>query len=96
MELYSYEKLAENKHSNCFTATKNKTFGDIDTRGHQVLSTLQGFLVKRKKMVLICTKHGDCGKDTKRANLHCQDTACTRSFNVGLTSAEGQKLESFK
>jgi hypothetical protein len=32
----------------------------------------------------------------ERANMHCQSIACTRSFDVGLTSAEGQKLECFK
>ncbi len=28
--------------------------------------------------------------------MHCQGTACIRTFNMGLTSAEGQKLECFK
>ncbi len=31
----------------------------------------------------------------ERANMHCQGIACTRSFYVGLTSAEGKKLECF-
>ncbi len=31
-----------------------------------------------------------------RASMHCKGISCTRSFNVGLTSAEGQKLECFK
>ncbi len=30
------------------------------------------------------------------ANINCQSIACTRSFDKGLTSAEGQKLEYFK
>jgi hypothetical protein len=32
----------------------------------------------------------------ERANMHCQGIACTRSFDMGLTSADGQKLECFK
>ncbi len=32
----------------------------------------------------------------ERANMHCKGTACTTSFDMGLTSAEGQKLECFK
>jgi hypothetical protein len=33
---------------------------------------------------------------TERANMHCQGIACTRQFEMGLTSAEGKKLEYFK
>ncbi len=33
---------------------------------------------------------------TWRANMHCQGIACTWSFGMGLTSAEGQKLECLK
>jgi hypothetical protein len=29
---------------------------------------------------------------TEGANMHCQGITCTRSFYIGLTSAEGQKL----
>ncbi len=30
------------------------------------------------------------------ANIHCQGTACTTSFDMGLTSVEGQTLDCFK
>jgi hypothetical protein len=30
------------------------------------------------------------------ANMHCQGSAYTRSFDVGLKSAEGKKLEHLK
>jgi hypothetical protein len=29
--------------------------------------------------------------ERERANMHCQGIACTRSFGMGLTSAEGKK-----
>jgi hypothetical protein len=29
----------------------------------------------------------------ERANMYCQGIACTKSFYMGLTSAEGQRLE---
>jgi hypothetical protein len=32
----------------------------------------------------------------QRATMHCQGIACTESFDMGLTPAEGQKLECFK
>ncbi len=32
----------------------------------------------------------------ERANRHCQGIACTRTFYMGLTSAEDQKLECFE
>ncbi len=35
-------------------------------------------------------------RERERANMHCQGIAYTRSFNMGLTSAECQKLECFK
>ncbi len=28
--------------------------------------------------------------------MHCKNVACDMSFNMGLTSVEGQKLECFK
>jgi len=31
----------------------------------------------------------------ERVNMHCHGTACTRSFDVGSTSAEGHKLQCF-
>ncbi len=34
-------------------------------------------------------------EETERSYMHCQAIACTRSFHIGLTSAEGQKLECF-
>jgi hypothetical protein len=34
--------------------------------------------------------------DTERANMHLQGIACTRSFDISLTSVEGQKLDCFK
>ena len=33
--------------------------------------------------------------NTERANMHCRGIACTRSFNMGLSSAEGKKLDCF-
>jgi hypothetical protein len=30
--------------------------------------------------------------DRERANMHSQGIACARLFNMGLTSAEGQKI----
>jgi hypothetical protein len=32
----------------------------------------------------------------ERENMHCQDIACTKSFDMDLTLAEGLMLESFK
>jgi hypothetical protein len=32
----------------------------------------------------------------ERANMHCRGNECTRSIDIGLTSAEGKKLECFK
>ncbi len=40
--------------------------------------------------------HKDCIKDIQRANMHCRDIARARSFYLGLTSADVQKLECFK
>jgi hypothetical protein len=34
--------------------------------------------------------------ETQRENMHCQGIACTRLFNMVLTSAKGQMLECFK
>jgi hypothetical protein len=34
-------------------------------------------------------------EQTERTNMHCQEIACARSFDMGLTSTEGQKLELF-
>jgi hypothetical protein len=34
-------------------------------------------------------------RDKERVNMHCHSTACTRSFDVGSTSAEGHKLQCF-
>ncbi len=31
-------------------------------------------------------------RERERANMHCPSIACTRSFCMGLTQAEGQKL----
>ncbi len=36
------------------------------------------------------------GYNIERANMHCQGIACTRTLDVGLTSAKSQKLECFK
>jgi hypothetical protein len=30
-------------------------------------------------------------RQRERANMHCQGIACTRSFGMGLTTAEGKK-----
>ncbi len=41
----------------------------------------------------------DRGIAIVRVNMHCQGiagNACTRSFDISLTSAEGQKQECFK
>ncbi len=35
-------------------------------------------------------------RERERANMHWQGIACTRSFCVGLTSAEGLKPEYFE
>jgi hypothetical protein len=35
-------------------------------------------------------------KHTERAKMHCQGLACTRSFYIGLTSAEALKLKHFE
>ncbi len=35
-------------------------------------------------------------KTQREQTCTCQGIACTRSFDMGLTSAEGQKLGSFK
>ncbi len=40
--------------------------------------------------------HRDCSIHIERANMHCQGITCTRSFDMGLKSAEGQNLECFK
>ncbi len=32
----------------------------------------------------------------REQTMQCQGFACTRSFDTGVTSAEGQKLECFK
>ncbi len=40
--------------------------------------------------------HRNHGMHVERANLHCQDIACTKSFGIGLTSAKGQMLKRFK
>jgi hypothetical protein len=40
--------------------------------------------------------HRDNSINTYRKNMYCHSTAYTRSFNMGLTSAEGEKLECFK
>jgi hypothetical protein len=37
--------------------------------------------------------HTVCSMHIEIANKHCQYIACTRSFNMGLTSAEGQSLK---
>jgi hypothetical protein len=31
-------------------------------------------------------------RERERANMHCQDIACIRSFDMGLASAEVKKL----
>ncbi len=36
--------------------------------------------------------HWGCRIQRDRANMHCHSIACTRSFCMGLTQAEGQKL----
>jgi hypothetical protein len=43
---------------------------------------------------LCCTLHIII--QMERGDWHCRGIACTRSFDVGLTSAEGQKQEFFK
>ncbi len=45
---------------------------------------------------VIITYHKDCIIHIEIANIHCHSVAWARSFDVGLTSAEGQKLERFK
>jgi hypothetical protein len=40
--------------------------------------------------------HRDCSRHIGRVNMHCRIIACTRSFDMGLISAEGLKLECFK
>ncbi len=40
--------------------------------------------------------HRDHSMHTERATMQCRDIACARSFNTGLTSAEGQKPDCFK
>jgi hypothetical protein len=36
------------------------------------------------------------GREGERGTMHCRNITCTRSFERGLTTAEGQKLECFK
>jgi hypothetical protein len=35
-------------------------------------------------------------RERERANMHCLGIACTRSYYMCSTSAEGQKIECFK
>ncbi len=37
----------------------------------------------------------DGGLHIERADMYCHGMACMRSFDMGLTSAEGHKLERF-
>jgi hypothetical protein len=41
-------------------------------------------------------KHSDCNICKERANTHCQGIVQTKSFNIGLATAVGKKLECFK
>jgi hypothetical protein len=38
----------------------------------------------------------ECSIQIERVNMHCQGIAWTCSLDMGLSSAEGQKLQSFK
>ncbi len=38
----------------------------------------------------------ECSIQIERVNIHCQGIACVCSLDMGLTSAEGQKLDCFK
>jgi hypothetical protein len=40
--------------------------------------------------------HRDCSAHIETTNMHCWGIACTRSFEIYLTSAEGQTVECFK
>jgi len=40
--------------------------------------------------------HRDYGMHTKITNVNWQSIACTRSLDIGLISAKGQKLGCFK
>jgi hypothetical protein len=48
------------------------------------------------RLIFIEINHRYCNINTQRENMHCQGTACTRSFEIDLTSAEDEKLECFK
>jgi hypothetical protein len=45
---------------------------------------------------MIVHTHTDTLRERERANMHSQAMACTGSFAICLTSAEGLKLECFK
>jgi hypothetical protein len=48
------------------------------------------------RLIFIEINHRYCNINTQRANMHCQGIACTRSFEIDLTSAKDEKLECFK
>jgi hypothetical protein len=48
------------------------------------------------KIIIISSGHVDHTVCIEIANIHCQGIAYTRPLDVGLSSAEGQKLECLK
>ncbi len=52
--------------------------------------------MKRSSLQKEWENHKEREKEREREQTCTQDFACTRSFGMGLTSAEGQKLECFK
>ncbi len=48
-----------------------------------------------KLLSLASKQQGDRSKQNKESKLVLQETACTRSFGMGLTSAEGKRLGCF-
>ncbi len=45
---------------------------------------------------LLSFDHRDNIRDTERANMHCWGIACTKSLDMGLTTAKDKKLDCFK
>jgi hypothetical protein len=68
----------------------------LKLQNRQVPSTIYVVPKNYQPVCVNKSKHRDHCIQIERANMHYHDITCTRTFDTGLTSAEGQKPDCFK
>jgi hypothetical protein len=87
------------QQTSALSKQKKQSAKVILTTLHFLPNLQVGPLSWRTRLVTKChlcsMRHRDHSIHIERANMHCQGIACTRSFYLYLTSAEGLKLDQF-